>query len=156
MAETPPGTRVVPAEWWERFAARLIEVLVFGVLYYILSILLWLFFRTVGLPDDLIVVGAWFLAGAAYTGYEWRALSRRGRTFGKSIMKIRVSPHTGTAALKRALLYPGPAIVMGIPLCNLLAGMLVFAVGLFILIDKPRQRGLHDRWAGTVVVKDGR
>ncbi|WP_084958765.1 RDD family protein [Thermoactinospora rubra] len=158
-AATPPGTRVVPAEWWERFTARLIESLVFGVLYYILSIGLWLFFRTVGLLEafegQLVVVFSWLLAGAAYTAYDWWALSRHGRTFGKAIMKIRVEGGRG-ALLKRSLLYPGPTMVMGIPVLNLAGGIFAFVVGLFILIDKPLQRGLHDRAAGTCVVKDRR
>jgi hypothetical protein len=71
-------------------------------------------------------------------------------------MKIRVAPGDlpPRDRLKRALLYPAPAMVMGIPVVNLLAGMFVFGVGLLILIDKPLQRGPHDRLAGTLVVKD--
>ncbi|MEV0586897.1 RDD family protein [Nonomuraea sp. NPDC050310] len=149
----------MPAEWWERFTARLIEALVFGVLYYILSLLLWLFFRSVGLLEAwegrLPGLCAWAAAGAAYTWYDWRALSGRGRTFGKAIMRIRVQGQGGALG-KRSLLYPGLAMAMGIPVVNLLAGMLAFAVGLFILIDKPLQRGPHDRLAGTCVVKDPR
>jgi len=160
MAGTPPRVDVIPAEWWERLVARLIEALVFGVFYYILFIALWGVFRTVGVLDAfqgrLPGVFAWVLAGLAYSVYDWVALSRGGRTFGKAIMKIRVDPGDlpPGGRLKRALLYPGPAAVMGIPVLNLLAGMFVFGVGLLILIDKPLQRGPHDRLAGTLVVKD--
>ncbi|MFD2357409.1 RDD family protein [Nonomuraea ferruginea] len=96
------------------------------------------------------------LAGLGYTVYDWVTLSRGGRTFGKAIMRIRVEPARLGARdrLKRVLGYPAPAIVMGIPVLNLLAGMYVFAVGLLILIDKPLQRGPHDKLAGTLVVKD--
>lgn len=158
MTATATDTR--PAEWWERLAARLIEALVFGVLYYILFMVLWGIFRTVGMSEvfdgRLPGVCSWFGAGLAYAGYDWHAHSRRGRTFGKSIMKIRLAPPDvpRRAALKRALVYPAPLMLMGIPVVNLLAGMLLFGVGLLILIDKPLERGPHDRLAGTRVVKD--
>ncbi|WP_336207477.1 RDD family protein [Nonomuraea sp. LPB2021202275-12-8] len=160
MAGTPPRGDVTPAEWWERLVARLIEALVFGVFYYILFIALWGIFRTVGVLDAfegrLPGVFAWVFTGLAYTVYDWFALSRGGRTFGKAIMRIRVEPRGLPPGdwLKRALLYPAPAIVMGIPVINLLAGIFVFGLGLLILIDKPLQRGPHDRLAGTLVVKD--
>ncbi|MER7504733.1 RDD family protein [Nonomuraea pusilla] len=160
MSGTPSGAGPVPAEWWERLAARGVEVLAFGVFYYILFIALWGLFRTVGASD---VLGgrlpgalAWFGAGLGYALYDWAALSRAGRTFGKAIMRIRVAPEglPPRTLLKRSLVYPGAIMLMGIPVVNLLAGMLVFALGLAILIDKPLQRGPHDRLAGTRVVKD--
>ncbi|MDP4503648.1 RDD family protein [Nonomuraea turcica] len=160
MAGTPSWAISLPAEWWERLAARLIEALVFGVFYYILFIALWAIFRTVGVLEvfggRLPGVCAWFGAGLAYAGYDWRAHFRHGRTFGKAIMRIRLAPAklTPGAALKRSLVYPGPLMLMGIPVVNLLAGMLLFGVGLLILIDKPLERGPHDRLAGTRVVKD--
>jgi uncharacterized RDD family membrane protein YckC len=160
MAETPPRSDAVPADWWERLAARLIEALVFGVFYYILFIALWGTFRTVGVLEvfggRLPGVLAWLVAGLGYVVYDWRAHSRHGRTFGKAIMKIRLAPEgvPSRALLKRALVYPGPVMLMGIPVVNLLAGMLLFSVGLLILIDKPLERGPHDRVAGTRVVKD--
>ncbi|MEW1842123.1 RDD family protein [Nonomuraea angiospora] len=160
MAGSPPGADAPPAEWWERLAARAIEAFVFGLLYYILFIALWGGFRTVGMLEAfdgrLPGVFAWLVVGLAYTGYDWRAHYRRGRTFGKAIMGIRLAPpHVASRALlKRALVYPGPVMLMGIPVANLVAGMLLFCVGLLILIDKPLERGPHDRLAGTRVVKD--
>jgi uncharacterized RDD family membrane protein YckC len=160
MAETAPWPDALPAEWWERLAARLIEALVFGIFYYILFIALWGVFRTVGLLDvfggRLPGVFAWLGSGLAYAGYDWQANWRHGRTFGKAIMRIRLAPAElpRSAALKRALVYPAPLMLMGIPVVNLLAGMLLFGVGLLILIDKPLERGPHDRLAGTRVVKD--
>ncbi|MEV4292320.1 RDD family protein [Nonomuraea bangladeshensis] len=160
MTGTAPRADTLPAEWWERLGARLIEGLVFGVFYYILFIALWGVFRTVGwlelFDGRLPGVGASLAAGAGYTGYDWWAHSRGGRTFGKAIMRIRLSPEApaSRAALKRALVYPGALMLIGIPVVNLLAGMLLFAVGLLILMDKPLERGPHDRLAGTRVVKD--
>jgi hypothetical protein len=71
-------------------------------------------------------------------------------------MRIRLAPDRlpPGALLKRSLVYPGPVVLMGIPVANLLAGMLLFGVGLLILMDKPLERGPHDRLAGTRVVKD--
>ncbi|MFG2071418.1 RDD family protein [Nonomuraea maritima] len=159
MARTPPPGPV-PAEWWERLAARLIEALVFGVFYYILFIALWGIFRTVGMLEmfggRLPGVFSWSAAGAAYAGYDWWAHSRYGRTFGKAIMRIRLEPRRlpARALLKRAIVYPAPLMLMGIPVVNLAAGMLLFGLGLLILIDKPLERGPHDRLAGTRAVKD--
>ncbi|GAA3696681.1 hypothetical protein GCM10022224_073050 [Nonomuraea antimicrobica] len=160
MAGTVARLDGPPAEWWERLAARLIEALVFGVIYYILFIVLWGVFRTVGGLDvfdgRLPGVLAWLVGGLGYAGYDWRAHCRRGRTFGKAIMRIRLAPAglAPLALLKRALVYPAPVLLMGIPVANLLAGMLLFGVGLLILVDKPLERGPHDRLAGTRVVKD--
>jgi uncharacterized RDD family membrane protein YckC len=160
MAGTSPWADAVPAEWWERLAARLIEALVFGIVYYILFIALWAVFRTVGMMDvfggRLPGVFAWAAAGLGYTGYDWWAHWRHGRTFGKAIMRIRLAPRgvPARALLKRSLVYPGPVMLMGIPVANLVAGMLLFGVGMLILIDKPLERGPHDRLAGTRVVKD--
>lgn len=165
MAATQPGARAVPAEWWERLVARLIESLVFGVFYYILFIGMWAGFRTVGMSEvfagRLAGLLGWLVVGLGYTVYDCVAISRRGRTFGKAIMRIRVVAASGDdlgtgGALKRSLVYPGPSMVMGIPVANLLGGIFAFAVGLFILIDRPLLRGPHDRFAGTRVVKDPR
>lgn len=160
MTGSPPWSDAVPAEWWERLAARLIEALVFGVFYYILFVALWAAFRTVGLLEvfdgRLPGVFAWLLGGLGYTVYDWTAHSMGGRTFGKKIMKIRLAPGglRRGALLKRSLIYPGAVMVMGIPVVNVLAGIFVFGVGILILIDKPLQRGPHDRLAGTLVTKD--
>ncbi len=163
MVAPPPGVRAVPADWWERLVARSIEALVIGVFYYILFIAAWGLLRTVGLlevyGDWLPGLFAWLVVGLAYAGYDCLAHYRRRRTFGKAIMKIRLEPAPGRRLspgdlAKRAILYPGPIALAEIPGVNVVVGILVFAVGLSILIDKPLQRGLHDRWAGSLVIKD--
>ncbi|MFE0154244.1 RDD family protein [Nonomuraea sp. NPDC059007] len=158
-----PAQRAVTAEWWERLVARLIEALVFGVFYYILFIGLWTLFRSVGLLEVFEgrwpEVIAWFGAGLVYTVYDWVSHSAGGRTFGQAIMRIRVVPADGAVVtshglLKRSLLYPGPTMLMGIPVLDLGAAVVAFGVGMLILIDRPQLRGPHDRLAGTRVVKD--
>src|SRR5690606_13733398 len=138
--------------------ARVIEALVFGVFYYILFIALWGIFRTVGVlglfEGRLPGVCAWVLAGLGYTVYDWVMLSRGGRTVGKSIMRFRVE--TGELGERdrtvRVLGYRAPAIVMGIQVLIPLAAMFVFVVVMLIIMDKPPQRGPHDKLAGTLVV----
>src|SRR5690606_42033121 len=96
MAVTPPRVDLVPAEWWGRLVARLIEALVFGVFYYILFIALWGVFRTVGVLDlfegRLPGVFAWVFAGLGYTVYEWYALSPGWPTLGTAILLLRIEP----------------------------------------------------------------
>lgn len=159
------GAPAVPADWWERLAARSIEALVIGVFYYILFIAAWGLLRTVGLLDSfegrLPGLFAWLAVGSGYAAYDCLAHYRRGRTFGKVIMKIRVAPAPGRALTsadlaKRAALYPGAMVLVGIPGVNLLAGILAFAVGLSILIDRPLQQGIHDKAAGSRVIKEAR
>ncbi|MEU7003317.1 RDD family protein [Nonomuraea sp. NPDC046570] len=121
-------------------------------------------FRSVGFSAGRWTVARLFagmLGGLGFSAYDCVALSRQGRTFGTAIMKIRVAPVAGTPLTtadlaKRALFYPGPVIVKGIPAANLLAGILGFAVCLFFLIERPRERDSHDRVVGTRVVKDQR
>ncbi|GAA2664153.1 hypothetical protein GCM10010412_039360 [Nonomuraea recticatena] len=159
------GAPAVPADWWERLAARSIEALVIGVFYYILFIAAWGLLRTVGLLDSfegrLPGLFAWLVVGSGYAAYDCLAHYRHGRTFGKVIMKIRLAPAPGRALTradlaKRAALYPGAMVLVGIPGVNLLAGILAFAVGLSILIDRPLQQGIHDKAAGSRVIKEAR
>jgi uncharacterized RDD family membrane protein YckC len=138
------------------------------VLYYILFSMFWAVFG----PEDrmavrieeggvhtlLLGLAAWLIAGIAFAAYDVVLHSRHGRTLGKRLLRIELVPVAGgvlttAAVLKRAVVLPGSMAAMGIPVLNLLAGVFVFAVGLFILIDKPCQQGLHDKTAGTMVVK---
>jgi uncharacterized RDD family membrane protein YckC len=78
-------------------------------------------------------------------------LRRRGQSFGKQATRIRVVPMDPTATLNR-----GTAtrrwLIFGV------AGILVpgftYVDGLWQLGDRPHRQCLHDKFAGTVVVKD--
>lgn len=81
--------------------------------------------------------------------YEWLMLARSAATIGKRVMKIYVvdeatrTPITSPRAAGRAL---GYGILNAIPLVSLLDK-------LWLLWDKPAQQCLHDKVAGTVVVR---
>ena len=141
------------------------------VLYYILFAVFWAVSGAVdpmaakigggGAHTLLPELFAWLIAGLAFAVYDVASHSRHGRTLGKRLLRIELAPVAGgvltTVSLaKRAALLPGPMTAMGIPALNLLAGVFLFAIGLFILIDKPLQQGLHDTVVGTWVVKRGR
>ncbi|MEZ0077003.1 RDD family protein [Planotetraspora sp. GP83] len=165
-APLPPGAPAPLAEWWERLVARIIDNVIFGVAYAILSAILTSIFRpsvadllenpagTLFLPGFLAAL----IAFGAYAAYDYTLHSKDGQTIGKKVMKIKVvgvggAPLDSSALMKRSALYPGVLALYGIPVLYYLAGAFAFVTGLFILIDKPLQQGLHDKVAGTVVVK---
>ncbi|GGS75538.1 hypothetical protein GCM10010156_37950 [Planobispora rosea] len=159
----PPGVPAPPAGWRERLLARIIDGAPFVVLHWILSFLFYAAFAPEGgdqVRDPRVLPGlfAGLIAFGAYTLYDYALHRRSGRTLGKKVMGIRVVP-CGAAPepgglLKRAVLYPGVLLTVGIPVLNLPAAVFGFLMGLSILLDGPLLRGFHDRVAGTLVVKD--
>ena len=167
------------AEWWQRLLARLVDDLILVILtspVWIVS-LLPLFRRIQRLasqyPDlsqpaaaqafsDSVnqqiagMVGTFLLIGAGIGvisfGYDWLQHGLWGQTIGKRVMGTKVvtadtrSPISGHAACGRAAVY---ALVPVVPSVG----------GLFALINEswllwdPRRQCLHDKAAGTVVVK---
>jgi uncharacterized RDD family membrane protein YckC len=83
--------------------------------------------------------------------YEVEMMYRRGATWGKRAMKLRVVP----------LANPGAPLTRGMAakrwLVNYVLGGFVpffrWIDGLWQLWDQPYRQCLHDKWAGTVVVK---
>ncbi|WP_344856707.1 RDD family protein [Planomonospora alba] len=164
-AVPPPALPAPPAEWWERLAARIIDAIGFVALYWILSRSLYpLFAPPAGedrAADPRVLPGllAGLIAFGAYTAYDYAMHARCGRTLGKKLMRIRLVPYGGASLdraglMRRAALYPGLLLTAGIPLVNVPAALFGSAAALFILVDKPLQRGIHDRTAGSRVVRD--
>ncbi|MEV0974726.1 RDD family protein [Microtetraspora glauca] len=152
-APLPPGVPAPLAEWWERLVARIIDSVIFGVVYLILSIAL-------GVASGSFLTGfiASLIAYGAYAAYDYVLHSKDGQTIGKKIMKIQLvalggGPLDSSVVMRRSAVYPGVFVLYGIPLVGLLASLFALATGVFILVDKPLQQGLHDKVAGTVVVK---
>jgi len=167
------------AEWWQRLLARLVD----DVILVILTSPVWIIgllpaFRRIqrlaGQYPDLSqpaaaqafndsvsqlmagMVGTFLLIGAGIGvisfGYDWLQHGLWGQTIGKRVMGTKVvtadthAPISGQAACGRAAVY---ALVPVVPSVG----------GLFALINEswllwdPRRQCLHDKAAGTVVVK---
>ncbi|MFF9015234.1 RDD family protein [Streptomyces sp. NPDC014870] len=87
----------------------------------------------------------------AYVAYDTVMTAKKGQTFGKKWLKLRVAmlndgstPPTN-ASLIRAIVLWVPALVC----CACLWPLLLL---ILILVDKPYKQGLHDKAAKTVVV----
>ncbi|GAA4579871.1 hypothetical protein GCM10023194_06660 [Planotetraspora phitsanulokensis] len=165
-APLPPGAPAPLAEWWERLVARIIDGLIFGVVYWIILGILNSIFQpsladlltnptgNLFLPGFLAAVIAW----GAYAAYDYVLHSKDGQTFGKKAMKIQLVGVGGakpdsSALMKRSGIFPGILVLYGIPVIGFLAGLFVLVLGIMLIVDKPLQQGLHDKVAGTLVVK---
>jgi uncharacterized RDD family membrane protein YckC len=171
----PPGYRPVAvapdgqplAGFGDRFVARLLDGLILGAVGLVLAIPVFVivFARLSSLPADgseppdfgpflltifALEAGLFVLILAATYVYEVEMLYRSGQTIGKRVMKIKIipmqpgAPLTRGAATRRWLV--GQVAASFVPLFNWLDG-------LWQLWDKPYQQCLHDKAAGTVVVK---
>ena len=131
---------MVPADWWRRFLALVID---FGVLW----LPTWAATRSMDRPVRLIastVVGAIYFAllnGGA-----------KGQTLGKMVWGVRVRDAATGGPLgqaKAALRYLAPALLSIVTF-----GLIWFPDGLWLFWDRRRQT-LHDKIAGSVVVSAG-
>jgi uncharacterized RDD family membrane protein YckC len=175
----PPGYPMVPrpamapngqplAGFGDRFVARLLDGLILGAVALVLLIPLFIvvFTQASSLQVDdqgtppafgsfvltilAIEAAALVLILAATYVYEVEMMYRGGQTVGKRVMKIKIiplqpgAPLTRGAATRRWLV--GQVAASFVPFFNWLDG-------LWQLWDKPFQQCLHDKAAGTVVVK---
>ncbi|MFI2646894.1 MULTISPECIES: RDD family protein [Micromonospora] len=102
------------------------------------------------LPVLLAELGVFALLLVFYWLYHVEYARRTGQTLGKKVMKLRIVPLDPNAPLTRGMLgkrylveFVAAALV---PFANYLDGF-------WQLWDKPWQQCLHDKFAGTVVVK---
>ena len=174
----PEAPGMVLAEWWERLVGRFIDGILFGIVYFILgAISTALFVSQIAFDPDtgqftngglfvLASVLPGLIGGLLYAGYDIFMHSRDGQTLGKKVMKSRLVTINGqkpdqATLIKRAAIFPGIYAIAG-----LLAFISVFALlllpiigiftlidGIFVLTDSTRRQSLHDKWAGTIVVK---
>jgi len=135
----------------QRFAARLIDGLIFLVPYLALTVPL-----VEENTDGDLTLPMWttwaMLAASAI--YEVILVAVRGQTIGKAVMKVRVVRADGTGQLPSlgasAIRFLLPAVVAGIPVVTLqVASLLIYAWAIW----DPNRQGLHDKAAGTVVVR---
>ncbi|MGW8526178.1 caspase, EACC1-associated type [Nocardiopsis sp. NPDC055824] len=88
--------------------------------------------------------------------YDWIFLRHLGATFGKMLLRIRVVSAADGGGLSRRQA-AGRAAVFGLPQTVPLLGQLVVFFESLAAQADSRGQALHDRWAGTVVVrKQGR
>lgn len=107
-------------------------------------------FRDIFLPVLLAELGVFALLLVFYWLYHVEYARRTGQTLGKKVMKLRIVPLEPNAPLTRGTL--GKRYLV-----EFVAGSLVpffnYVDGFWQLRDKPWQQCLHDKAAGTVVVK---
>ncbi|RZT81475.1 putative RDD family membrane protein YckC [Micromonospora violae] len=167
---TPGGQPL--ASFTDRLLAVLIDAAVFLVIGMVLAVPAVIIFMAIVLPDlirvapdgtaiepdfvrDLLLPMLWIelavFAISLVIGYVYyvEMMFKTGQTFGKKSMKLRIVPLDPTrtldrrAAAKRYLVQQGTGLIPG----------LSYLDGLWQLWDKPWQQCLHDKVAGTVVVK---
>lgn len=140
------------AEPAQRLVARIIDTLIVGV--------------PVGLTAAEVLprqtaqtVVAPITFAALFLVYESVQLALWGRTVGKRLTGIRVvsaaggGPPTVVQAVVRAAIYALPPAARPVPVLNVIAAIFWLA-GIGLLFDGVYRQALHDRAAGTVVVRD--
>ncbi|WP_431905184.1 RDD family protein [Micromonospora carbonacea] len=102
------------------------------------------------LPLFLAELGLVVLMLGLYWLYHVEYLRRSGQTLGKKVMKLRVVPLDPTRTLDRAM--AGRRYLVQFVAATVVPGF-SYLDGFWQLGDKPWQQCLHDKFAGTVVVK---
>lgn len=163
------------AQWWERLVAALVDGLVISAATTVGDILgaipmLVIVYVADGLPSPLaVLVGGWlwfavigvFYGTATYL-YEVVAFRGTGQTLGKRLLKLSVvsvsdwSPPVTAVRRRRWLMRYGIGTI-GYILFPLLPVALCYQLydGLSALWNRPAGQSVHDRYAGTVVTKEG-
>ncbi|MBQ1024382.1 RDD family protein [Micromonospora sp. C95] len=112
-----------------------------------------LFVVEILLPMLLLQAASIVIMFGIYWLYHVEYLKRTGQTLGKKVLKLRVVPLDPTRTLDRRT--AGKRYLV-----QFVGGSLVpggsYVDGLWQLWDKPWQQCLHDKFAGTVVVKVSR
>jgi uncharacterized RDD family membrane protein YckC len=153
------------ADWWQRLVARIIDGVGFLIVQAILSSILYALFGPWNWILAAVLSGV--VSGLLYAGYDFYMHSKFGATAGKMALKLKLAqvdrqPATQAVILKRALLYPGVFAVIGLVaglglfalgIGSWLLGLVTLADGIFVLVDQTSRQSLHDRLAGTVVLK---
>ncbi|GAB1820224.1 hypothetical protein HerbRD11066_33880 [Herbidospora sp. RD11066] len=154
--------------------ARIIDGLILGVVVYLLigNLITSAFTTnetqsvlgvevTVATPSFLGLLIQAVVSFLLYAAYEFFQISRDGQTIGKKVMKIRVvklgHPAQGgidtETSIKRIGVMFGPQLLSFIPFVGFIGNVFLLVDGLWPLWDKPLQQAIHDKVAGTVVVK---
>jgi len=146
-----PGT-LIYAGFGPRLVAVIIDSLLLTALMipFIIAIGIFMFRMQNGEPSPL----AWIVIGVSYVFisligllYQLIFIGKKGATPGKKFMKLRVTFPDGT--------YPigiGKAFLRMIG--YMISGMICYIGFLMVIFDKEQHRALHDKIAGTVVIRE--
>jgi uncharacterized RDD family membrane protein YckC len=102
----------------------------------------------------------WLITFGIALVYFWVLPLVWGATIGKRLVGLRVVTATDrtrinirAAGIRSAFFLLGPALLMLVPQVEILGGLLWVADGVLLLMDPTRMQCLHDRLAGTTVVR---
>ncbi|MFD4305877.1 RDD family protein [Streptomyces albidoflavus] len=140
----------------KRVLARVIDMIIVGVVVWLLSMLF-----NVGTWDsdvDNIDAGKSFgqslIAAILYIAYDTILTARTGQTVGKRLLHLRVAdlsngatPSTQTSLIR--------AVVLWLPFAFCCACIWTIICGGWSFFDRPYKQGLHDKAAKTVEVTTG-
>ncbi|PKK12224.1 RDD family protein [Thermomonospora sp. CIF 1] len=150
------GLEEGPAEPAQRLVARVVDTLVVG-----LPVMLVVHSQALGLSRPTADLVAVPVLAALLLVYEWLQLALWGRTLGKRLVGLEVvaeRPGAGLGhrrALLRSAVYALPIALRPVPLLGPVAG-LFWVVNAGLVLEETRRRALHDRFAGTVVIRRAR
>jgi uncharacterized RDD family membrane protein YckC len=145
-----PSAEPGVAEPGQRLVAAIVDTLVVGIP--VVSLASWLSGSSTSAATSIAFA-------AAFLVYESVQLLFWGRTLGKRFARIRVvsaadgGPLTLQQAVVRAAIYAVPIAGHAIGVLEIVAG-LFWLVEVGLVFERPLRQALHDRAAGTLVVRE--
>lgn len=134
-----------------RLVAYLIDSLILGLLLLLpMALVFFLSMRNAENPSPfnyLIILACSIIMFVVSVGYQLYFVGAKGATPGKKIMKLKVTLPDGTFPIGY-----GKAFLRMIG--YIVSGAICYIGFLMIAFDKEQHRGLHDKIAGTVVIKE--
>ncbi|MER6357388.1 RDD family protein, partial [Streptomyces sp. NPDC001634] len=141
------------ADSGKRVLARIIDMIVVGVVVWLLSLAFHVNEYNVDANniDYSRSVGQSVIAAVLYTAYDTIMISRSGQTFGKKLLNMRVAnlEDGSTPSVQTSLIR---ALVLWLPFAFCCACIWTAICGGWSFFDKPYKQGLHDKAAKTVEV----
>jgi uncharacterized RDD family membrane protein YckC len=168
----PPSGVGQPAELMSRFLARLIDMVIVGVVNAIITVILVAGVLSLDGSGFGITTGASFAASAVtavisaalYLGYFTFLESRDGQTIGKKALKLQTQAPDGSTPTTEQSVRRNAWVALGIlgvvpVIGSLLGSLLQLAAIIAIAVtinSSPTRQGWHDKFAGgTRVIKIG-
>ena len=151
---TAPTGALVYAGFGPRFVAVIIDSLLLTALMIPFLIAIFVFMSKMSMSGEtpsplamIVIAGSYLVITLIGLLYQLIFIGKKGATPGKKFMKLRVTFPDGT--------YPigiGKAFLRMIG--YMLSGMICYIGFLMVIFDKEQHRALHDKIAGTVVIRE--